>query len=87
MNDVETLVNNHADLRSRAILRAEARRRKRQLRKMLLQVAAFAVIALCMVILGKIDVIPSIFAAFIYAMSAMAACFTMGMYVATLIKK
>ena len=87
MEDVEFMVNNHADVRSYAIRRAEARRKKRQHKRMLLSIAAFALVALCMVILGKAGAVHQMLAAFIYATSAMAACFTLGMYVAMLIRK
>ena len=86
-DDVETLVNNHADLRRSAIRRVEARKKKRHLQKLMLHITLFAVLAACMVILGKIGAVHCLLAAFIYAVSAMAACFTLGMYVATLLRK
>lgn len=86
MKDFESLVNHNADVRTYARRRAEARKRKRQLQKMVLCIVALAAIAACMVILGSIGVIPCTFAAFIYGSTAMGACFTLGLYVSTLLK-
>ena len=86
MNDVELLVNNNDDVRRYVRRRTEARRRKHQLQKQALCIAGFAVTAGCMVLLGSIGAIPSILAAFVSAVTAMATCFTLGLLVATLIR-
>lgn len=87
MNDVEVLVNNHADVRSYAIRRAIAQRKKRQLKKLVLWICAFAASALCALILWVNGAVHDTLAALMMVASSMAGCFTLGLYVAKVNRK
>ena len=87
MNDVESMVNKNADMRSYAKHFAAAKRRQLRLERMLLSIKVLAAIAIFVIFLGAIDAIHFMLATVIAIMSTMAACFALGMYIAMVIRK
>ncbi len=81
MNDFESIVNRSADARRLARARAIAKKRERRLKAMLNGICALALISICTVILCATGAIHSVLAWIVSVISAMAACFALGLYV------
>ena len=81
MNDFESIVNENADLRWLTRAQAIAKKRERRLKAMLNGICALALISICTIILCAIGAIHSVLASIVSVISAMVACFALGLYV------
>ena len=80
MTDFERIVNKNADVRSFAREREANQKRDRRLKMMLVCICALAFVAISTVIFGAIGAVHYLLAAVVSVISAMAACFALGLY-------
>lgn len=80
MNDFERIVNKNADVRSFAREQATARKRVLRLKMMLACICTLALVAISTVFFGAIGAVHCVLATVVSVISAMAACFALGLY-------
>ena len=80
MDEFERIVNKNADVRNFAREREANQKKDRRLKMMFVCICTLALIAISTVIFGAIGAVHCLLATVVSVISAMAACFALGLY-------